>query len=79
MSWLLCLKASLKAGAHDALHASRRPFVDPPQERAYLSHRLDEILEFHRLDHMGIDAELVAVQQILLFARGRRSRRIMAG
>ena len=62
-------EASLGTSTHDALHASRRHLVDHSPKRAHLSHRLDEILELHRLHDVGIDTELVAPQQILLFAR----------
>ena len=53
-----------------ALDAALRHFVDDRPERAHLLHGVDEILKFQRLDDIGIDAELVAADQILLLARG---------
>src|SRR5476649_2165737 len=46
-----------------------RHFVDDCPEHADLLHGVDEILKLQRLDHVGVDAELVAVDEILLLPR----------
>ena len=53
-----------------AAQAPRRHFVDDRPKPAHLPHGFDERVKLRGLDHVGVDAELVAVEKILLFARG---------
>ena len=48
---------------------SRRALVDERPEHAEALDGLDEALEVHRLDHVGVHAEVVAGDEVLLLAR----------
>ncbi len=47
----------------------RRRLVEQEPEAAKCLHRLDEVREAHRLDHVGIGTQLVAPDQVSLLAR----------
>jgi hypothetical protein len=49
-----------------------RRFVDHGPERAELPHRIDERVEVNGLHDVGVRTELVAADQVLLFARRRQ-------
>src|SRR5216117_1400323 len=44
-----------------------RRLIDDAPESAELTDGIDEIVELHRLDHVGIDTQFVAFEQVALF------------
>ena len=47
----------------------RRLIEDAP-EGAQIADGVDEIAEIHRLDHVGVDAQLIALEEVAVFAGG---------
>src|SRR5919197_1467217 len=64
------LTAARETSSAGPLSAWRRRLIDDGPEHAGASDGVDELLETHRLHHVGIDAQLIAFHEVRLLARG---------